>query len=127
MVEHPTREPTDDVEALGGDVVQHQLVEREPLGATRETVDELGGVRAAAADDGDLQAHCRPGTRGSVTRGLDTITYNVISNRPRFNPPPPSPHLEAPDRRDGALSARARSHPAPSPGLPGPQGRPRGR
>ncbi len=59
-VEHPPGEVADDPEALGFDVEQGELVDREARLAGGEAVDELGRVGAATADDGDLHAHPRP-------------------------------------------------------------------
>ena len=47
-------------EALGVDVEQHQLVDREPVGPGGQALDQLRGVGAAAPDHRDLQAHARP-------------------------------------------------------------------
>ena len=61
---HPSKDPVrkaaHDVESRLVDVVQHELVDREGGRPTREAVDQLRGVRAAAADDGDLEAHTLP-------------------------------------------------------------------
>ena len=69
------------------DVEQDQLVDRQALVPTGEPLDELRRIGAAAADDGDLDAHSVP----SRLRGLDTNAYNVISNsRMRKTPEPPN-------------------------------------
>ena len=47
-------EAADHVEPAAVDVVQGDLGDPEPLGAEAEPFDQLGGVRAAAADDRDL-------------------------------------------------------------------------
>ena len=59
-IEHPAGQPADDLEALGVDVEQDQLVDRQAIGAARDALDQLGGVRAAAADDRELQAQSDP-------------------------------------------------------------------
>ena len=47
-------EPADQLEALGGRVEEHQLVDREHVAQPAEPVDQLRGVRRASADDRDL-------------------------------------------------------------------------
>ena len=69
--EHPLGEPADDLEPLGVDVEQGELVDRQAVGAAREAVDELGRVGAAAADDRELQAHRPPAP--SAARPASTI------------------------------------------------------
>jgi hypothetical protein len=56
-LEHSPRQATDDLPSLGVDVVQHELVDRDPPAARRESLDQLRGVGGAATDDRDLQAH----------------------------------------------------------------------
>ena len=53
----PSGEPGDDLQSLCVDVVEDQLVDRQPVHPVRHALDELGRVGAASADDGDLQAH----------------------------------------------------------------------
>ena len=55
-IEHPLGQPADDREALGVDVEQDQLVDRQPIGSPDEALHQLRGVGAAATDDGDLDA-----------------------------------------------------------------------
>ena len=50
----PPGQPTDDVQAALVDVVQHELGEAQALGPQPQPLDQLGGVRAAPADDCDL-------------------------------------------------------------------------
>ena len=57
LVGHPVRQTADDAEPLRVDVVEDELVDRQPVIATHEPLDELGGVRAATADDRDPDAH----------------------------------------------------------------------
>ncbi len=54
--EHAPGEPPDDREAIGIDVVQDELGDRESVAAGGQALDELGRVRAPAADDRDLHA-----------------------------------------------------------------------
>ena len=49
-LEHPRGHPAHDVATFGIDVLEHELADLEP----RQTRDELGRVRRAAADDRDL-------------------------------------------------------------------------
>ena len=55
--QHPPGEAADDLEPLGVDVEQDELVDPDAVVAAREALDELRRVRAAAADDRELQAH----------------------------------------------------------------------
>ena len=59
-VQHPPGQAADDLEALGVDVEQDQLVDRQAVAAPGEALDELRRVGAAAADDRDLDAHGVP-------------------------------------------------------------------
>ena len=68
VVEDPPGEPADDRQALGVGVEQDQLVDRQPVAAQAEALDELGRVGAAAADDGDLHPHGLPPSYGSIAR-----------------------------------------------------------
>ena len=68
--EHPLGQPADDFAALGVDVVERELVDRQAVAAVGETVDELGRVRATAADDRDLEAH-------SALRGIDRLLITL--------------------------------------------------
>ena len=58
--QHAPGQAGDHPEALGVDVEQHQLVDRQAVLAGGEPLDQLGSVGAAAPDHGDLQAHGRP-------------------------------------------------------------------
>ena len=127
-VEHPLGEAADDREPLGVDVEQDELVDRQPVGAADEALDELRGVRAAAADDGDLDAH-PPSIRPDVASGLTRLLITLSAIRSRASPvdlPPRPPRRRTPSA-DGPLPARARSRAAPPPGLPRPASRPRRR
>ena len=68
-------QPAHDREALAVDVVEDELVDRERVRPVDQALDQLRGVGAAAADDGDLQAH-RPSLVGCPSRGLG------LDNRP---------------------------------------------
>jgi hypothetical protein len=57
LVGHPVREAADDLQPLRVDVVEHELVDRQPVVAADEALDELRRVRAATAHDRDLDAH----------------------------------------------------------------------
>ena len=89
VVEHPAGEAADDVEPLGVDVEQRELVHAEALLAGGEAFHELGGVRAAASDDGDLHAHrlpARSARRSSTARPpsrLPCWTGALTPRRPR--------------------------------------------
>ena len=56
----PFGERGHDPQPVGVDVVQHELVDRQHAGPAGEALDQLGGVRAAAADDGDPHANAFP-------------------------------------------------------------------
>ena len=58
-VEHPAREPPDDVEPIPVHVEQGQLVDGETLDAADEALNELGGVGAPGPDHGYLHTHRR--------------------------------------------------------------------
>ena len=68
--EHSLGKPAHDFAALGADIVECELVDRQAVAAVGETVDELGRVRATAADDGDLEAH-------SALRGIDRLLITL--------------------------------------------------
>jgi hypothetical protein len=55
--EHAIRQATDDGKTIRIEVLEHQLVDRQSIAAVREALDELRGVGASTADDGDLDAH----------------------------------------------------------------------
>jgi hypothetical protein len=55
--QHARGESTHDVAACGVDVVQHELVDRQSVVPRGQPIHQLGRVRAAAADDGDLDTH----------------------------------------------------------------------
>ena len=78
--EHPLREPADDVEPLGVDVVQRELVH----GEAREVRDELGRVRRARADDGELHpftpVRVTPSTNARCARKKRTMTGAMTSS-----------------------------------------------
>src|SRR6476660_5560203 len=89
VVEHPAGETADDVQPLRVDIEQGELVHAEALLAGGETFHELGGVRAAASDDGDLHAHrlpARSARRSSTARPpsrLPCWTGALTPRRPR--------------------------------------------
>jgi hypothetical protein len=56
-MEHSAGEPTDDLDAVWVRVEEDELIDREASVADREPLDELRGVRAAATDDRDPDAH----------------------------------------------------------------------
>ena len=57
-LEHVSRQwPEFAIRDVSLDVEEGQLVHRETVGAAGETLDELGRVRAAGADDRDLHTH----------------------------------------------------------------------
>ena len=68
--ENPAGQPGHDLQSLGIDIEEDELVDGQACRARREPLHELGGVRAAAADDGDLQAHDST-SRSWVTAGAD--------------------------------------------------------
>ncbi len=78
--EHAPREPADDVEPLAVDVVQRELVHRQP----RQVRDELGRVRRAGADDGELHpftpVSVTPSTKARCARKKSTITGAITSS-----------------------------------------------
>ena len=65
LVQHPLREPADHSQPIRVDVVEGQLVDVQARGAIQQALDELGGVGAAAADDGDLDGHALVPCNGS--------------------------------------------------------------
>jgi hypothetical protein len=85
MPEHPTGESADDPEALGVDVEEDELIDRQARRSPREPLDQLRCICTAATDDGDLHAHVP-----IPLRGLDNllITLSVIQPyaRPRERP-----------------------------------------
>ena len=58
--QHAPGQAAHHLEALGVDVEQHQLVDREPVVPAGQALDQLRGVGAAAPDHRDLQAHGAP-------------------------------------------------------------------
>src|ERR1019366_8942381 len=104
-VQHPPSESAHDPEALGVHIEQDQVIDRESVAAAREPLDQLRRICAAPADNNDLQV---PLLVLTVTGALVMIAYNLISNR------------QALRTTVGTLSARARTNPAPSSGVPGP-------
>src|SRR5205823_6985257 len=78
--EHPLREPTDDVEPIAVDVVQRHLVHRE----LREMRHELGRVRRARPDDGELHpltpVSVTPSTKARCARKKRTMTGAMTSS-----------------------------------------------
>ena len=79
-LEHAPREAADDLAPLGVDVVQHELRDVEP----RQPGDELGRVRRAAADDGDLHpftpVSVTPSTNARCARKKRMITGAITSS-----------------------------------------------
>ena len=53
-LEHPRRQPADDLAPLRVDVVQHELAHVDPVALAREPGHELGRIRRPGADDRDL-------------------------------------------------------------------------
>ena len=51
------RQPTHHLEALGVDVVEHELVDRKPGGVSQKTFHQLRRVGAAPADNRDFERH----------------------------------------------------------------------
>ena len=76
-VEHPAGEPADDLGALGIDVEQDELVDREAVAADGDALDQLRRVGAAAADDRDLDAH--PASVLSVPRSDRAVVRHLDS------------------------------------------------
>ncbi len=56
-VQHSPREPSDDLDPIGIRVQQDQLVNGHAIVAESEALDQFRGVRAAAADNRDPDAH----------------------------------------------------------------------
>src|SRR5205085_2243382 len=83
-VEHPSREPSDDVEPLRVDVVERELPHPEPLPLAREARHELRRVRRAGADDTDLHpftpVSVTPSTNARCARKKSTITGAITSS-----------------------------------------------
>ena len=85
----PPGQAADDLEPVGGDVVQHQLVDREHAGPAGEPLDQLGCVRAAATDDRDLHrpASTRPATwqaalcPGASSRGSGVTVEHCVDRQ----------------------------------------------
>ena len=79
-LEHPARQPADDLAPLGVDVVQRELVDVE----AREPGDELRRVRRAAADHGDLHpftpVSVTPSTKAFCARKKRMITGAITSS-----------------------------------------------
>ena len=78
-VEHPRRQPADDLEALRIDVEEDELVDREAVGAPRDALDQLRRVGAAPAHDRELHAQL-PDLRFPPLTSR-AIAYNVINSR----------------------------------------------
>src|SRR5262249_22162244 len=78
--EHARREPADDLEPLGVDVVERDLVDLE----LRQVRDELGRVRRARADDGGLNpftpVSVTPSTKARGARRKRTIAGAITSS-----------------------------------------------
>ena len=72
--EHATGHAADHGAALFIDVVEDELLDGQPVMALRQTLDQLRGVGAPAADDRDLDPHQFP------RRDLTPIAYNVMSS-----------------------------------------------
>ena len=79
-IEHAPREPADDLEPLGVDVVQRDLVDVE----LREVRHELRRVRRAGADHGQLHpftpVSVTPSTKAFCARKNSTITGAITSS-----------------------------------------------
>ena len=69
--EHAAGHAADHGAALVIDVVEHELIDGQPLMALRQTLDQLRGIGAPAADDCDLDPHRKP--RRVLTRLLITL------------------------------------------------------
>ena len=80
-VEDALGEPADDAQPVGRDVVQHQLTHVEQVGAAGEALDELGRVRAARADDGDLHG---PAYESAVLGGHPLVPVMAIPSMKTF-------------------------------------------
>ena len=94
--------PPTTVEALGIDVEQDELVDGQAVRASHEALDQLGRVRAPAADDRDLGAHppSHPSADGRVLTRL-LITLSAIRQ-------PAQAHRSAPSDHGGAACPMAR-------------------
>ena len=68
--EHASSQAAHDRPALVVDVVEDELVDRHPVTTAREPFDQLGGVRAAAADDRDLDPHI-------ASQGIDRLLITL--------------------------------------------------
>ena len=81
--EHPGRHATDDVASLGVDIVERQLGHVDPLAFERQARDELGCVRRASTDDGDLHpftpVSVMPSTNAFWATKKRAITGNIMS------------------------------------------------
>ena len=77
--EHPLGQPADDFETRRIDVKQGQLVRRQSGRAARDAVDKLRCIRAAPADDRDLDSHPLPDVNALTT--LCCVAYKHMINR----------------------------------------------
>ncbi len=68
-VEHPLRQPRENREPLLRRVAERKLLEREEILHADQPVDELGRVRRAAADHGELHA-ATSGARSTLARAM---------------------------------------------------------
>ena len=81
-LEHPARHRADDRAPLRVDVVEDELVDRQPRALAREPRDELGRVRRAAADDRELHpltpVSVTPSTNAFWARKKTTTTGSMM-------------------------------------------------
>ena len=68
-------QPADDLQALGVDVEEDQLVDRQAIRAPRDALDQLRRVGAAAPDDRELHAQTDPADLAfeALTSGCDCL------------------------------------------------------
>ena len=87
--EHPPRQPAHDLEALGVDVLEHELVHVEDPVTIGHALDELGGIGASSTHDDDLHAasripilppHLDRRALGPPPLLITLSAYNVITN-----------------------------------------------
>src|SRR5262249_42898325 len=70
----PPTQPSDQLQAIGRGVDQHQLLDRQDVSQPAEAVHQLRGVRRAAADHGDLQSRlAHPLTPVNVTPWMNAF------------------------------------------------------
>ncbi len=93
--EHPARQRRNDLEPAEIRVEERELIDRKTVDPPRESLDELGRIRAAGTDDRDLETDLRgpPSTAGAGTRSHPltprSIVYNIITCSPQSPIPGP--------------------------------------